>query len=522
MLRRMRLHTQLLASYLAVLLISFGAIVVAVLLLLGSRPAPVEQSYANFALLMRGLGVRDFLREAVLPLTLQNEPALQAFFSELDTFAETRGVRVMWLLQPPNEERGNSPPSQRDWTVIYDSTERFELGEQVMLESDPTFSSPELAPYLPLGSEQTYGHLRDPGGDVWVYGGIRTSFTIQRLRPRLPSGTLDNMMLIAQPPPTTSLQQALGEFGQSLLPLLVQGAIIGLLAALVMALVISRGIARPLQSLARAASDVAQGNYVEAVPTSGPQEVSAVAEAFNQMSAEVRAAQQAQRDFLANVSHDLKTPLASIQGYSQAIMDGVARDPANAAQIIHDEAERLNRMVVELTDLARMQAGRLSLKMTALDMGEIVAGIGQRMSMVARKKGVNLEVETGPLPHIAGDGDRLAQVLDNLLSNAIKFTPEGGMIWLKTGVRDGGVLISVRDSGIGIPSEDLPRVFERFYQVDKARGPQRGTGLGLAIVREIIQAHGGQIQVYSAGEHQGTTFTIWLPSPNLSTIISRR
>ena len=125
------------------------------------------------------------------------------------------------------------------------------------------------------------------------------------------------------------------------------------------------------------------------------------------------------------------------------------------------------------------------------------------------------------MPHIAGDGDRLAQVLMNLVSNAIKFTPEGGKVQIVAQFKDGGVSLTVRDSGIGIPPEDLSRVFERFYQVDKARGPQRGTGLGLAITHEIIEAHGGTISVHSKGHNKGTTFRIWLPSPQMSTIISR-
>ena len=331
-----------------------------------------------------------------------------------------------------------------------------------------------------------------------------------------------SILLVAEPRPTVTLQSALGEFSRALLPPLLQAALVGLIVAMVLAYLVSRGIARPLQHLAKAADEVARGKIHDQVPESGPQEVRAVARTFNQMSAEVRASQDAQRDFLANVSHDLKTPLSSIQGYSQAIIDGVAKDPSAAAQIIYDEAGRLNRMVVELTDLARMQAGRLSMKMTALDVGEIAAAVAQRLMVVAQKKNIDLRVETAPMPHIAGDGDRLAQVFTNLLSNAIKFTPEGGTVLLKTGARNDGVEIIVRDTGIGIPQEDLTRVFERFYQVDKARGPKRGTGLGLAIVREIIQAHGGTITVASDGPRQGTTFTIWLPSPQLSTLLARR
>jgi signal transduction histidine kinase len=267
---------------------------------------------------------------------------------------------------------------------------------------------------------------------------------------------------------------------------------------------------------------VSGGRFNQRVPIKGPTEVRAVADAFNRMADEVQSEQQAQQEFLANVSHDLKTPLTSIQGYSQAIIDGAANNPVAAATIIYDEAARLNRMVIELTDLARLQAGRLSMQMTGLDMGQLAEAIAQRLSIVAREKGIDLRLETMPMPEIAGDGDRLAQVLTNLISNAINYTPEGGMVTVRTQVANNGVEVSVEDTGVGIHPSELPRIFERFYQVDKARGPRRGTGLGLAIVQEIVQAHGGRIRASSPGENRGSTFTIWLPSPNLTTIMRRR
>jgi two-component system sensor histidine kinase ResE len=258
------------------------------------------------------------------------------------------------------------------------------------------------------------------------------------------------------------------------------------------------------------------------VPETGPKEMRSVAASFNRMSAEVRAAQQSQREFLANVSHDLKTPLTLIQGYSQAIIDGAASDPTDAAETIHDEAARLNRMVTELTDLARLQAGRLSMKMRPLELHAIVEAIAYRLGVVARQKNIRLNVDSSPLPLVAGDGDRMVQVLTNLIGNAIKYTPEGGQVWVTTQVNDDGVEVIVRDTGIGIPLQDLPHIFDRFYQVDKSRGPQRGTGLGLAITREIVEAHGGIIDITSPGMGKGTTVTVWLPSSQLNTVAMPR
>lgn len=503
----MSLRSQLLLSYVTLLAVSLSVIAVASLVFVGSRPAPATATYQELAALLQGLAARDVLPRL---LNADNRVIANRTNDLLGNFAEANGVRVLVVA---NE--ANTPPR-----IFYDSLEAYDERQPFILQEVNDYTNERLLRVpTPTDSQsrQVFGSLTDDDGTEWLIAGIQWTGRFFQT-----NSNADVMLVVADERPTTSLQDVLSEFSSSLLPPLLQAAVVGLVVAVLLALITSRGIARPLQALARGATDVAAGDYNVMVYEKGPKEVRAVATAFNQMTADVRAAQQSQREFLANVSHDLKTPLTSIQGYSQAIMDGAAKNPANAARIIHDEAGRLNRMVLELTDLARLQAGRLSMKMTALDVGEMVAGIGQRIALVARKKNITVHVQSGPLPHIAGDGDRLVQVLENLLGNALKFTPQGGEIWLSAGVAQGGVQISVRDSGIGIPPADLPRVFERFYQVDKSRGPQRGTGLGLAITREIVLAHGGTIEAHSEGRGKGTTFSIWLPSPQLSTIMRRR
>jgi signal transduction histidine kinase len=183
-------------------------------------------------------------------------------------------------------------------------------------------------------------------------------------------------------------------------------------------------------------------------------------------------------------------------------------------------------MVESLLDLARIEAGQLDFKAHAVALSDLLQNVGDSLSVKARDKGLGLTLEIPPgLPRIAGDGDRLAQVFVNLLDNAVKHTPAGGQITLRAETDPNGVTIAVQDTGVGIPPDDLPRVFERFYQVDKSRKSDRrsGMGLGLAITKQIVEAHGGVIQVASA-LGKGTTFTVWLPlpRPDMTTVAGRR
>jgi two-component system OmpR family sensor kinase len=323
-------------------------------------------------------------------------------------------------------------------------------------------------------------------------------------------------LIVADVRPTQSLRGLLAEFGTAWLRPLLIAIGIGLIISVGLSWMMTRTITRPLRHLGAAVEAVARGDLNHQVPVSGPSEMRAVAHAFNLMSEEVRTTQEAQRDFMANVTHDLKTPLTSIQGYSQAIMDGTAKDPSKAADIIHDEAGRLTRMVSDLTDLAHMRTARTHIRREPVDLTQIVRTVSQKLSVVAQKRDISLTTNIQPIPLIMADGDQLVQVLNNLLGNAIKYTGSGGVVKVSLcQAEEGGVLIQVADNGVGIPEHELPRIFERFYQVDKSRGPSRGTGLGLAIVNEIVQAHDGRISVKSE-PGSGTTFTVWLPVLALS------
>lgn len=222
------------------------------------------------------------------------------------------------------------------------------------------------------------------------------------------------------------------------------------------------------------------------------------------------------RDFVANVSHELKTPISMLQGYSEAILDGVAEteeERMELVKIIYDESVRMGRLVRELLDLARMEAGHFELNRDDIHLNMLLQKVFRKFAAVAKEKGIDLQIKplTGQdLVYL--DADRMEQVLTNLIDNAFRYTPQGGKITISSEKREGVLHLKVTDTGSGIHEEDIPFLFERFYKGDKARtrGASGGTGLGLAIVKNIIEAHGGKIYVQSkVGE--GTSFHMQIP-----------
>jgi signal transduction histidine kinase len=328
------------------------------------------------------------------------------------------------------------------------------------------------------------------------------------------SGGTDNLAptaltwVLAQRPP--QLPDVWGALGRQLL---LAGAL-ALLVAVALGALLARSVALPVDRLSRAADEIARGNYTYQVRVDGSSELAHLAERFNAMAAEVRTAHQMQRDFLANVSHDLKTPLTAIQGFSQAILDGAVQGPdgaTSAARIINTEARRMARMVSDLLDLARLESGQAALERTPVDPAGLLHQAAATVQLQAQEARIVLRVESAPLPLIQADPDRLRRALINLTDNALRHTPPGGSVTLRGEVGPQAVILSVRDTGQGIPPADLPHIFERFYQVDKSRSQARSnSGLGLAIVQQIVQAHEGTIGVQSQ-VGVGTEFRITLP-----------
>ncbi|HHY71666.1 MAG TPA: cell wall metabolism sensor histidine kinase WalK [Bacillus bacterium] len=230
---------------------------------------------------------------------------------------------------------------------------------------------------------------------------------------------------------------------------------------------------------------------------------------------EERKLDKLRNDFIANVSHELRTPIAMLQGYSEAIIDDIAsteEEKKEIAQIIYDESLRMGRLVNELLDLARMESGRIELHLETVEVTKYFDRIIRKFQGVTKEHGVDLKIKISDNEGtMVIDADRIEQVLTNLIDNAIRHTSEGGAVALIVDSFPGGFQISVKDTGSGIPEEDLPFVFERFYKADKARTRGRsGTGLGLAIAKNIVEAHHGHISVQSKlGE--GTTFSFFIP-----------
>ena len=325
-----------------------------------------------------------------------------------------------------------------------------------------------------------------------VFGGQRYLAAATPITPaRNPLGAAYVVVARAESAITTA---AAGE----LVPRLLIAGGAALLVALVLVLIVSRSVTRPITKLASAAEDIAGGNYSRRVGIRGPDEIGHLGAAFDRMAEAVERARRAQREFLANVSHELKTPLTSLIGFSQALTDGSLKtdeERTRAATIVHEESERVLRMSQELLDLARVEAGTVSFHITAVD---LAAQLQQELDIVrpraeAAELSLDSEVPTG-LPPVAADPERLHQVLDNLLDNAVKYAPPGSSVRISAGAHNGKVETVIANM-TGDHRPDPERMFERFYRADASRSVAAGgVGLGLAISRELVTAMKGTLR----------------------------
>ncbi len=294
------------------------------------------------------------------------------------------------------------------------------------------------------------------------------------------------------------------------------GAALTLIMLAGLARLVGRRVAMPVVEVAGAARRVAGGDLTVRVPESGAAEIAQLSSSFNEMAIQLERSSRIKDEFFALVSHELRTPLTSIVGYTEVLRDDLEEagsDPMLLKHVsrIQRGATRLTRLVGDLLFVAEIEAGKLSIRFRdGVDLGAVTALSVDGLRHRAVNQGLELEADTAPAV-VRGDADRLGQVVDNLLSNAIKFTPTGGRVWVQLASQDGSAVLTIRDSGIGIPLDEQPRLFERFFRASTAtRGEIQGVGLGLSIVRAVVEAHGGTIDLESE-PGVGTTFHVRIP-----------
>jgi len=322
-------------------------------------------------------------------------------------------------------------------------------------------------------------------------------------------GTL--VVLSQQGGPATSAPLSDRFFDRVRLALLV-GGVTALVVAVIFAVFLVDGITRPLRRLTEAARRVAAGDFSHRVDVKSPLEAAELAGSFNRMAAALERDQETRRRLLADITHELRTPLSVIQGTAQGFLDGVIQPDQEHAAVIRDEAELLSKLITDLRDLSLAEAGELRLERRPTDLGELARQAAAAVQHRAQKQGVEIEVVAPPdMPPCLVDSDRTLQMLGNLLDNALRHTPQGGRITLGIrGPEDGMMVVEVADTGEGILPEHLPHIFERFYRVDASRERSGGTGLGLAIVSQLAQAQGGSVSVDSA-PGRGSVFWVRFP-----------
>ncbi len=409
--------------------------------------------------------------------------SLQAISTQLDQSAGDAGVRVLLL-----DDRGD---------VLHDTDNNRYTGR--------TFS-------------QTPNPGRHPNVSRSIEGG--TVLTVASIPdPRFGAGL---HIAVASP------EQTLTSAWTDTLPRLSMAALSALLVSIVIAWWLASTITRPMVQITRASEEMARGNLdPQLTLPETTDEVGRLSKAFTTMAREVARSNRTMRDLLANVSHDLRTPLTSISGFAGALVDGTlsgTEGAKEAGRIIGEEAERMRRLVEDLLYLGRIESGDLSLQRDPTDLAELARAAQARFLFRAQEGGINFELKANEPITILGDPHRMGQVLDNLIENAFKYTPPTGRVevsaTMEGGKAAGGragsrgprtAVLSVHNTGSYIPPEEAERVFERFYQVDKARAGTRGSGLGLAIAREIVQAHGGKIDLQSSPQ-AGTRFTVRIPA----------
>ncbi len=299
--------------------------------------------------------------------------------------------------------------------------------------------------------------------------------------------------------------------GPSLSVLLILSGLLAGAVAMVLTFFLSRRVVAPVESLAKVAQSVARGDFSVRAEVKSRDEVGELSRIFNSMIGELSHTEELRRNLVADLAHELRTPVTNVRGYIEGIGDGVMAPDTTTLGSMHDEVILLSRLIDDLQDLALADSGRLPFLRQSCDLGGLAQRALAAVQQRAQAREITLEVDVPAELPLQGDPERISQVLRNLLANAVEYTPPGGRVSLQAWDHGAEIQLAVRDTGPGIPAEDLPYIFERFYRVDKSRSRATGgVGLGLTIARRLVEAHGGDIQVRSElGD--GTEFMVCLP-----------
>ena len=299
-------------------------------------------------------------------------------------------------------------------------------------------------------------------------------------------------------------------FEGSVTGVVAAAALVALAASVILAVLIGRRLARPLEEISLAAKRVARGEYETRVARRGPGELTDLADAFNQMAGELEFQEQTRRDFIANAAHELRTPLTNLKGYLEALRDDVLQADRAAYTSLLEETDRLIRLSRSLDTLAAGDAADSPRALEEVELTEAVAFAVDMVRPMAEQRGLALEVDQPASARVRGRRDDLAQVLVNLLTNAVLYTPAQGAVTVQVDARPTDVLVSIANTSEPIPAEDLARVFQRFYRVEKSRDRARGgAGIGLAIVKQLVESAGGRV---GAESRDGKT-RFWFTMP---------
>lgn len=386
----------------------------------------------------------------------------------------------------------NSLASDYQLRVIYLDPMGVVIDDTQLNQNPPLRTFPRITP-----EDETIRIIRDRIGRIWFYR--RVTITDQY------------SIVFAIRRPVVALRLLLRD--ELFQPIIISAAL-ALVASLVISILMGKWISNPLIKIGQAARGYADGKFTP-IELDGPREIQELAFTLNEMHQKLNESLLSQQNFIANISHELKTPLTSIQGYAQAIIDGAANSKEKireAAYVIHSESGRMTKLVNDLLSLAKLEGGTADLDLKQQLISSLIEATINRMEPLAQKKAITIELDNRFPGKILCDGDRIIQVFSNLLDNAIKFSPREGKVIISTTKKNEMLVISFKDQGPGIAEDEIDCVFERFFQSDKIdnRDENHGVGLGLTIARQIILAHKGKIWLENNPDG-GSIFFISLP-----------